>query len=971
MPDVIGRAVSHYRVIRHLGAGGMGTVWLAEDTKLHRRVALKFLPAGTAASDESAERLLREARAASVLDHPHIGTIYEVSEFEGQPFIAMAYYEGETLAKRLERGPLTIGEAARIVSQVADALSAAHAAGIVHRDLKPSNLILTTSGQVKVLDFGIAILASTEGETMARLTGVGSTVGTAAYMSPEQAAGENVDCRSDLWSLGVIAREVLTARRVFGGTNVLSVMHAVMTTTPPPIRELRPDVASELEEIISRTMVRDRNARTITAADIRDLAASCQARLSSGAAPAARRPSASRRMWIAAAVIAAVVLAGAVAWWAQRNAKVRWARTQALPEIIRLADRESFDEAFRLAEAARQYIPDDPLLAEQLRAVARTATIDSEPSGAAVFYRPYGRADEGWRLLGTTPIKDARIPRGLQHWKAELTGYDVAEDVGPGPFWPVAFTFKLVPAGRAPAGMVRVVSSGQSFRLFIPGLDHLPPVTLPDYWIDRREVTNREFKRFVDEGGYRRADLWRQPFVKDGQLIAFAAAMPLFVDTTGRPGPATWEQGSYPGGQDDYPVTGVSWYEAAAYARWAGKSLPTIYHWSRAADQRLSGNVIPVSNFSGKGPLPAGRAALTRAGTTDMAGNVKEWCWNGAAGKRYILGGAWNEPVYMFIDADAQSPFARNAAYGFRCIKVDRPEDLHAEVMRDAALPSRDLRNVPPISDAVFRAWQSMYSFDHGDLHATVDAVDDSSAEWRLEKVSYAAAYGDERIPAYLFLPKGLKPPYQAIVYFPGSNVISQRSEPNVAQFDRINFIVRSGRALIYPIYKSTHTRGDVIANDYPSTSAVWRDHMIMWSKDVGRSIDYLKTRREIDANKIGYMGYSWGAAMAPVFLAVEPRLSLALLNVGGFYLQAALPEADPVNFAARVKIPVLMLNGRFDFFFPTDTSQAPMFRMLGTSAEHKRWMLYDVSHNIPRNEMIKEFVGWMDKYWGASSAQP
>ena len=128
-----------------------------------------------------------------------------------------------------------------------------------------------------------------------------------------------------------------------------------------------------------------------------------------------------------------------------------------------------------------------------------------------------------------------------------------------------------------------------------------------------------------------------------------------------------------------------------------------------------------------------------------------------------------------------------------------------------------------------------------------------------------------------------------------------------------------------------------LIANDYPSTTAVWRDHMVMWSKDVGRSVDYLQSRPDMDRNRIGYLGYSWGAGMAPLFLAVEPRFSLALLNVGGFYQQAALPEADPVNFAPRVHIPVLMLNGRFDFFFPTETSQEPMFESLGTPAEHKR----------------------------------
>lgn len=966
---MIGRTISHYRVISRVGAGGMGTVWLAEDTKLQRRVALKFLAEGSAPTEEATVRLVREARAASALDHPHIGTIYEVGDFEGQPFIAMAYYEGETLADRLVRGPFTIAEVARIVAQVADALSAAHAAGIVHRDLKPANLMLTASGQVKVLDFGIATITSAAAETMTRLTAAGNTIGTAGYMSPEQAAGLDSDSRSDIWALGVVTREMLTGRRVFDGANILAMLNAVMNTEPQPIRDLRPDVPSELEVIVSRTMARDRKARTITAAEVRDLAASCHARLTSGVA-AAVRPAASRRVWIAAVVIAVVALAGAGTWWIQRNAKVRWAREQALPEIIRLAGADQFDAAFRLAEQARQYIPDDPLLAEQVRAVTRIASIESEPAGAEVSYRPYGHADEPWRSLGRTPIEEARVPRGLQHWKVELARFDTAEDVGPGPFWAPSFLFKLVAKGQAPTGMVRIVSSDEPFQLFIPGLDHLPAVTLPDYWIDRREVTNREFKRFVDDGGYRRAELWTEPFVKDDKTLSFDAAMALLVDTTGRPGPATWELGAYPTGQEDYPVSGVSWYEAAAYARWSGKSLPTIYHWSRAADQRMSGDVVPASNFSGKGPLPAGQTGLTRAGTTDMAGNVKEWTWNSSGRKRYILGGAWSEPVYMFTDADAQSPFSRAPAFGFRCIKTDRAEDLHAGLTGDAALPTRDLRNVPPVSGDVFRAWQSIYSFDHGNLDARVDSVDDASAEWRLERVSYAAAYGGERIPAYLFIPKQVQPPYQTLVFFPGSGVISQRSSPNEAYFDRVNFVMRSGRALLYPIYKSTHERGDEITTDYPNMTAMWRDHMVMWSKDVGRSIDYLHSRPDIDRSKIGYMGYSWGAGMSPLFLAVEPRFSLALLNVGGFYLQASLPEADPVNFASRVKIPVVMLNGRFDFFFPTEMSQEPMFRALGTPAEDKRRVLYDVSHTIPRSEMIKEFVAWLDKYWGASSAR-
>ena len=144
----------------------------------------------------------------------------------------------------------------------------------------------------------------------------------------------------------------------------------------------------------------------------------------------------------------------------------------------------------------------------------------------------------------------------MLHWRAELAGYGVAEDVGPGLLFPPRFNFKLVPSATGPAGMVRIASSDQPFRLFIPGLDHLPPVKLSDYWIDRHEVSNRDFKRFMDDGGYRRPDFWREPFVKDGRPIAFNAAMALLVDTTGRSGPATWEQGTYPAGQDDYPRHG-------------------------------------------------------------------------------------------------------------------------------------------------------------------------------------------------------------------------------------------------------------------------------------------------------------------------------------------------------------------------------------------------------------------------------
>jgi eukaryotic-like serine/threonine-protein kinase len=962
---MIGTSVSHYRILGHIGAGGMGTVYLAEDTNLKRRVALKFLSPGTLHDPEAAARLLREARAASMLDHPHIATVYEIGDHAGQPFIAMAHYQGETVAARLAHGQMPVGEGARILAQVADALDAAHTAGIVHRDLKPSNLMLTTTGQIKVLDFGLARIET--GETATQLTAAGSTVGTAAYMSPEQAAGEAADARSDLWSLGVVTYEMLAGQPPFNGTSALAIIHAVLTTTPARIRTVRADVPPELEDVINRMLVRDRDGRTITAGEVRDRAATCHARLSSGQSGAVARPRVSRRRWIVAAVLAFAVAVSGVAWRMDRNAKIRWARHEALPEIIKLAGADQFDEAYRLARQAQPYIPDDPLLEEQLRAISRRAIIVTDPPGAEVFYRPYGRRSEPWRPLGTSPI-DAWVPRGVLHFKATMTGRQSAEDVGPGQFAREAnIHLTLVAASQAPPGMVRITTANQMSRLRIAGLEHFAAVRLPDYWIDRHEVTNREFKRFVDDGGYRRPELWREPFLKDGQELTMAAAMAHFRDATGRPGPATWEMGGYIAGTDDYPVAGVSWYEAAAYARWAGKSLPTLYHWSRAADPYLSADVVPVSNFGGKSLLPAGAAAgITRGGTIDMAGNVREWCLTAAGTRRYIAGGAWNDPAYMFNGPEAQSPFARHATDGFRCIKVDRPDDLSAALTARIDLPSRDLRKARPVSEPVFEAWRRLlYTFDHADLHAQVEAVDDSSREWRIEKVSYAAAYGEERIPAYLFLPKNAKPPYQVMVSW-GSAGLYERSSTTTTDFDRYTFIVRSGRAFLYPIYKSMFERADGLKDDIPNTTTVWRDHVIMWSKDIARSIDYLESRADIAKGRIGHIALS--TDRTPLILAVEPRISLAVIYCGGFARQQSLPEVDPVNFAPRVKVPVLMLNGRYDYFYPTTSSQEPLFNLLGTPAEHKRRVVYESSHMIPRNETIKEVVNWLERYWGDPS---
>ena len=248
--------------------------------------------------------------------------------------------------------------------------------------------------------------------------------------------------------------------------------------------------------------------------------------------------------------------------------------------------------------------------------------------------------------------------------------------------------------------------------------------------------------------------------------------------------------------------------------------------------------------------------------------------------------------------------------------------------------------------------------------HPCTERIDDTPRDWRVETVSFNAAYGGERMVAHLLLPKRAAPPHQTLVFFPGINALHETSSlqdglPRV--LDLADFLVRSGRALVVPVYKSTHERHDDLTSDFPATSSFYRDHVVMWSKDLQRTVDYLETRPDIDRSRLAYLGRSWGAAMGTIMVATEPRLKLAIFHVGGFYFQHARPEAEAINFAPRVHVPSLMLNGRFDFFYPEQTSQRFMFDLIGVPSSDKRWMVYNTSHALPRAEMAQETLAWLD----------
>jgi formylglycine-generating enzyme required for sulfatase activity/pimeloyl-ACP methyl ester carboxylesterase len=933
-----GTVIEHYRIESRAGSGGMGVVYRATDTRLNRAVAIKFL-AGT--FDESARRRFeREAELASGLNHPHILTVHDVGVHEGREYLVTEFVDGGTLDDWQHRGD--------------------------H-------------------DFGLAKPTTAHAAAHRPTTRAGAVLGTVAYMSPEQVRGQPLDARSDIFSFGVVLYEQLAGQRPFDGASDLDMMNALAEAEPAPLPQ---SVPAPLRAILDKALEKDPRDRYQSMREIvvdlrrvlRAPSVPASTRIDPPASrkPAAVRPRATRRVAVGVVAAAAALLAGYAGYGAwERAEQARWAREEALPEIERLTDAGDLQGAFDLAARVRAIVPDDPLLARLTPLFTATYSVTSAPPGAQVQVRGYDADAEAWQPLGRTPLTNVQVPRRVLRWRLESPGYAPAEIVsaanddaailqGLG-----TMQVRLFEADGPEADMVNVPAG----PLVLPPL---PQLQFEEFQIDRHEVSNAAWKEFVDAGGYERASYWQDLDIRqNGEALDFAQAMALFVDNTGRPGPAGWELGTYPAGQANHPVTGISWYEAMAYARFRGRSLPTVSHWSQAAlpvgevARGMVGSIVPRSNLNGQELAPVGQfQGVGPYGTYDMFGNAAEWTANHDDANAWVLGNDWQQAAYNYFLRTQLPRLTRSDKVGLRLMRVPGGEPPAATrgPMDGLRTQTRTAEQLQPATDEVYNAYAQTYAYQRGALNASMPEVVAQTPDWTRERVTIDVGYNGERMDVNLFIPRTARPPYQAIVFFPTFGQVtfplsSDELGPGPGLEGLIDFVWKSGRVLVYPIWQGTYERfrAPFELADAVRTQQEW----VQRRSDLGRALDYLETRADIDADKFGFIGISFGSSWATPLIALEPRLKVAILVAAGLPQPAPIPTFDPVHFLPRIRVPVLMINGRFDPLFPVDTSQQPMYELLGTPTENKKLVTLDTGHVMPRADLLRASSGWLDEHLG------
>ncbi len=660
--------------------------------------------------------------------------------------------------------------------------------------------------------------------------------------------------------------------------------------------------------------------------------------------------------------------------------RMKWAR-DVVPEIQKSMQAGDFKKAYELATEADKYI--DDMLLDQLigQTSGELSFVTSEP-GAQVSYKPYNEPNSPWQSVGKTPIAALHLPLGIYRWRVELDGYATREFVRP--VFPrgasefagqdsAVYNLQLAPVSPETDGMSFVEGS-----VFFPSITGIGIVeyNIDSFFIDITEVTNAAYREFVEAGGYTDPKFWTEPFELSSEILSFDDAKKRFVDSTGRPGPASWVMGDFPAGKENYPVQGVSWYEAMAYAKFRGKMLPTFYHWARAAFPImeagmlvLTPQMIAYSNLESDGPIPvASTPDLSSTGTYNMAGNVREWCLNARGNLHFTMGGKWDEPEYILFSPTPLDSWDRTEGNGFRCMRMPDGAQVQEEFLKplgEYTFEANRKRYTPETLRSTLAVFATPARTDYA---VKIESTDTTPRHYNREKLSIAGVGDmDSRLPIELDTPKTGKGPWPVVIFQPGMDSLYVR-DPHAGLADSAQFLTQTDRILVRPILAGMYYRNTGNTARQFAEAQARGVYFRTWIQELNQTVAYLKTRPDVDPNAISFYGISLGATIGVVFGAENKDVKSVILALAGLppLMKEAVNGIAPLieEYATLIRQPVLMLNGRYDFLMPVEESQNPLFNRLAADPAHKKHVLYDEGHSLPsQSEVIREVTAWLDQY--------
>lgn len=638
-----------------------------------------------------------------------------------------------------------------------------------------------------------------------------------------------------------------------------------------------------------------------------------------------------------------------------------------LPKIIELYDKGEIFDVYVLTERLHKLNPSNEIINNYFKKSRRYVKLNTNVDSVRVSIKIIG--DSLFRQIGITPIDSFTVPKVRDSYllKLEHKGVSYIEKA--------TFNHKYnLPLKKIKLPENHKAFLGKSFnKMWLQGVQ-FNNIRIEPFTISKFEVSNKEYQEFIDSGGYSNPKFWDFPITIDNRSYDFKSSMKLFTGKYGKPGPANWSYGKFPDGLENHPVTGISWFEANAYAKFRNLDIPNVFQWLYASGTGFSGiydsKMIDDSNFNSNQMREVTDTRGNANGVNNIAGNVKEWLHNPFGDKKdeySILGGSYQEPSYYVKNYASLPPVDRSIGNGVRLVKnlnTDQKDQNKTLVVPDFY---RDITSEPDVSEEIFELFKSQFDYKKTELNVSTQIADDFQSGYTLETFNLNTTYDSkEKLFGYIIYSNNYKDRYSPVIVVPSARAILNKTVDELPEtiLSQFKYLIDEGYAIFHPIYFNTYSRERAINTWLPNESEEYKEMIVKWGQDYKRSLDYLQTRKDFKFKNLSYYGYSLGSRYANILLAIDNRVRSAFIVVGGLRMQRAKKEIDEHFYLRRVKTPIFHIVGKLDATLGYEDVYLPWKKLVGTDLDDLKTLeLEDFGHGIPKDTIVKYHKSWIEKY--------